>query len=148
MSIDVLSVAASAPSKSSGGPTIFVALREPIALPAEPTTGTPAPELIGQLVARKQDATPYVVVCERAMLGADLASPLAVLNDRNVTRHAISVALADDEKAPKDKRMSAEQRATLTEQRKAQGKRCTEYRADVTARVLMAYTSADESAAA
>lgn len=145
---DVLSVAASVPSKSTSGPTVFVALREAIALPAEQTVGAPAPELIGQLVARKQDATPYVVVCERAALTGAHKSPLAVLNDRNVTRHAISTKLADDEKLAKDKRMSAEQRDSLNAERKAQSKRCTEYRADVTARVLMAYTSADESAAA
>lgn len=145
---DVLSVAASAPSKSTGGPTIFVALREAITLPSESTVGTPAPEMLGQLVARQTDATPFVVVCERAALTPDLASPLAILNDRNIARHAIGVKLAADEKLAKDKRMSSEQREKLNAERKAQSKRCTEYRADVTARVLMAYTAADESAAA
>lgn len=151
MSVDVLSVAASAPSKQSGGPTMFVALRESVVLPVVPTVGTPAPELIAQLVARQTDATPYVVVCERSALarGSDrFASPLAVLNDRNIARHAIGAKLAADEKLPKAQRMSSEQRDALNAERKAQSKRCTEYRADVTARVLMAYTAADEAAAA
>lgn len=145
---DVLSVAASAPAKSTNGPTIYTALREPVTLPSEVTVGAPLPEMIGQLVARKPDATPFVVVCERAALG-EYTTPLAVLNARNIARHAITAALTADDKLAADdaKRLSAERREQLNAERKAESKRCTEYRADVTARVLMAYTAADDSAA-
>lgn len=148
--VDVLSIAASSPAKGSSGPTLYKPMRELIALPADPTLGAAAPELVAQLVSRIGDETTFVVTCERSQLSAELATPVAILNDRNTARHALSSRLAADDKlsAEHDDKLSAEHRAELLEQRKRESKRCAEYRADIPARVLMAYATQDESAAA
>lgn len=146
----VLELAASAPVKVASGPARFSALRELVALPMPQNIGAATPEKVAQLVARVGDSVPFVVVCERAQLTAELSSPVDVLNDRNVIRHALSSELAADDKRADDDddKLSADKRDELTAQRKLQSKRCDEHRADVVAQALAAYSAADESAAA
>lgn len=151
----VLDLAASVPQTvKTTGPRLFKALREMVALPVPETVGAPAPEMVGQLVATDDErATPHVIVCERAQLSDELPAPVDVYNAAAIRRHAIgSELIADDElrkESPKAAELlSAERREELATERKALKSRASYYRADVPARVLMAYSSADESAAA